>query len=64
MSGSDNGAPGRPTLKRRTPAPDDSTATPSDDTNKPSDQQPSGPPKLKRNDGVPATNPSQPNDKP
>lgn len=45
----DSGAPGRPTLKRRQPTPDDSTTTsPDGDQQKPAD---SAPPKLKRNDG-------------
>jgi predicted Zn-dependent protease len=39
IAGSDDGTPGRPTLKRRTPTPDDSTTTP--DTTKPA------PPTLK-----------------
>jgi predicted Zn-dependent protease len=53
----ENGAPGRPTLKRRQPTPDDSTTTPPDG----SDQKPadSGPPKLKRND-TPPPKPPQP----
>src|SRR5215210_54688 len=46
--------PGRPTLKRRQPSPDDTTA-PSDSTSDPqsapSDSRPSDPPKLKRKDG-------------
>jgi beta-barrel assembly-enhancing protease len=44
----DDGAPGRPTLKRRQPTPDDSTTTTTDGT----EQKPaeSAPPKLKRND--------------
>ncbi|MFN2531979.1 MAG: M48 family metallopeptidase [Pyrinomonadaceae bacterium] len=41
----DDGAPGRPTLKRRQPTPDDTTATP-DGEQKPAEQ---GPPKLKKN---------------
>ena len=47
----DDGAPGRPTLKRRQPTPDDSTTTTAPDTGeqKPADQ---GPPKLKKNDGT------------
>jgi predicted Zn-dependent protease len=54
--------PGRPTLKRRQPAPDDTTA-PSDSTSDPqsapSDSRPSDPPKLKRKDGsTPSTQPS------
>jgi predicted Zn-dependent protease len=46
-----DGAPDRPTLKRRSPTPDDSTTTTTDGTTeqKPSEQ---GPPKLKRNDGT------------
>ena len=56
----DNGAPGRPTLKRRQPTPDDSTTTPDGDQQKPAEQ--SGPPKLKRNDGS-TTKPPDP-DKP
>jgi beta-barrel assembly-enhancing protease len=58
---SDDGTPGRPTLKRRQPAPDDTTTTPTtDDNNQPSGTKPSDPPKLKRNDGsTPTTNPSQ-----
>ncbi|MEA2173462.1 MAG: hypothetical protein QOD00_1054 [Blastocatellia bacterium] len=63
LSGGDNGTPGRPTLKRRAPAPDDSTATPDANDQKPSDKQPSEPPKLKRNDGsAPAS--TQPNSQP
>jgi predicted Zn-dependent protease len=46
----DDGAPGRPTLKRRQPTPDDTTTTTTDSgEQKPADQ---GPPKLKRNDGT------------
>jgi predicted Zn-dependent protease len=44
----ENGAPGRPTLKRRQPTPDDTTTTPDGET-KPADS--SAPPKLKRNTG-------------
>jgi Zn-dependent protease with chaperone function len=44
----DDGAPGRPTLKRRQTPTDDSTA-PSTDGQKPSETKPSDPPKLKRN---------------
>ncbi len=49
IAAGDDGAPGRPTLKRRQPTPDDSSTTTTDGT----DQKPaesSGPPKLKRND--------------
>ncbi|HEX8772408.1 MAG TPA: M48 family metallopeptidase [Pyrinomonadaceae bacterium] len=56
--------PGRPTLKRRQPAPDDTTApsdSGSDPQSAPSDSRPSDPPKLKRKDGTtpsaPATQP-------
>jgi beta-barrel assembly-enhancing protease len=45
---SDDGAPGRPTLKRRQPTPDESTTTPEGET-KPAEK--SGPPQLKRQDG-------------
>src|SRR6267143_7094514 len=44
LPGADEGAPGRPTLKRRQPAPDDSTTNP-DGTEKPADKP--EPPKLK-----------------
>jgi len=60
QSADDNGAPGRPTLKRRQPTPDDSTTTPDGDQQKPADS--SAPPKLKRNDGS-TTKPPDP-DKP
>jgi predicted Zn-dependent protease len=46
LSGKEDGAPGRPTLKRRSPQ-EDSTA-PADNT-KPADSKPSDVPKLKRN---------------
>jgi beta-barrel assembly-enhancing protease len=48
--GGDNGTPGRPTLKRRQPAPDDPTTAPDSGDKKPADKQESGPPKLKRTD--------------
>jgi predicted Zn-dependent protease len=54
LPGADEGAPGRPTLKRRQPTPDDSTTNP-DGTEKPADKP--EPPKLKRNDG---STPQQP----
>jgi predicted Zn-dependent protease len=47
QAGDEGGAPGRPTLKRRQPTPDDSTTTP-DGEQKPADS--SAPPKLKRTD--------------
>ena len=46
-AGDDNGAPGRPTLKRRQPTPDDSTTAP-DGTEQPKSTE--APPKLKKND--------------
>jgi predicted Zn-dependent protease len=65
IAAGENGAPGRPTLKRRTPGPDDSTTTPSTDDTKPTTDQQSGPPKLKRRDsGDPTTAPAQPADQP
>ena len=45
----EDGAPSRPTLKRRQPTPDDSSTTP-DGEQKPSERQ--EPPKLKRNDSA------------
>jgi predicted Zn-dependent protease len=57
QAGEEGGAPGRPTLKRRQPTPDESTTTP-DSEQKPAD---SGRPTLKRNEG--ATKPPDP-DKP
>lgn len=57
QSGDEGGAPGRPTLKRRQPTPDDSTTT-TDGEAKPTEQQ-QAPPKLKRND-EPAKTPDKP----
>jgi predicted Zn-dependent protease len=54
LLGSDEGAPGRPTLKRRQPTPDDSTTNPDGIESKPAEKEP---PKLKKNDG---SKPSQP----
>ncbi|HEX8709426.1 MAG TPA: M48 family metallopeptidase [Pyrinomonadaceae bacterium] len=46
----DNGTPGRPTLKRRQPAPDDAAGTSeSNGGQKPSESKPAEAPKLKRN---------------
>jgi predicted Zn-dependent protease len=50
MNNDTNGPNGRPTLKRRQPSPDDTSAPPTDQTQKPGEQQQQGPPKLKRND--------------
>ncbi len=55
IAGSDDGTPGRPTLKRRTPTPDDSTTTP-DDQKKPDSSKPA-PPSLKR-EGQPQPSPT------
>jgi beta-barrel assembly-enhancing protease len=61
-TGDENGAPGRPTLKRRQSTPDDPSATTTtpDGEQKPAE---SGPPKLKRNDGSTTKPPADP-DKP
>jgi predicted Zn-dependent protease len=48
IRGSDDGTPGRPTLKRRQPTPDDSTQ-PEGTEQKPPDSKSNEPPKLKRN---------------
>ena len=59
QAGDENGAPGRPTLKRRQPTPDDSTTTPDSTT---TDQQKTdGPPKLKK---TPDTGTTKTPDKP
>ena len=50
LPGAEEGPPGRPTLKRRQPTPDDSTTNPDGSESKPADKQ--EPPKLKRNDGI------------
>lgn len=55
LPGAEEGAPGRPTLKRRQPAPDDSTINPETGEQKPAEKQEA--PKLKRNDG---SKPAQP----
>jgi hypothetical protein len=49
QAGGEDGAPGRPTLKRRQPTPDDPTTTTPDGEQKPAET--TAPPKLKRNDG-------------
>lgn len=54
LPGAEEGAPGRPTLKRRQPAPDDPVTTP-DSEKKPAEKQEA--PKLKRNDGSTPTQP-------
>ncbi len=57
LPSADDGTPGRPTLKRRQPTPDDSTTTPDSGEQKPAEQ---GPPKPKRNDGSTKPDPKQP----
>lgn len=48
IAGGDSGTPGRPTLKRRQPTPDDTTTSPDANGQKQDDKP--APPKLKRND--------------
>jgi predicted Zn-dependent protease len=62
IAADDNGAPGRPTLKRRPTADDDSTSTTSTTTtpvttnpNQPATTKPAGPPTMKRRDGSGST---------
>jgi predicted Zn-dependent protease len=50
LPGAEEGPPGRPTLKRRQPTPDDSTTNPDGTESKPAEKQEA--PKLKRNDGT------------
>lgn len=60
-SGGSEGTSGRPTLKRRQPTPDDPATTTSPEGQKPSEQRPDGPPKLKRTNNDPnTTTPSAP----
>jgi predicted Zn-dependent protease len=55
IAGAEEGAPGRPTLKRRQPTPDDPTTTTSETgEQKPAEKQ--EPPKLKKNDGTKPAN--------
>jgi len=56
LSGAGDSNSGRPTLKRRNPGTDETTATPDSSSEKPTDQ-PSGPPKLKRKDTNPTPSP-------
>jgi predicted Zn-dependent protease len=55
IAGAEEGAPGRPTLKRRQPTPDEPTASPDSGDQKPAEKQ--EPPKLKKNDGSKPTQP-------
>jgi predicted Zn-dependent protease len=50
LPGAEEGPPGRPTLKRRQPTPDDSTTNPDGTESKPAETKEA--PKLKRNDGT------------
>ena len=56
-AGDESGAPGRPTLKRRQPTPDDSTTTPAEGEQPKSTE---APPKLKKNDTEPTKTPDKP----
>ena len=56
-AGEEGGAPGRPTLKRRQPTPDDTTTTTPEGEQKPAE---SAPPKLKRNDTGTTKTPDKP----
>jgi hypothetical protein len=56
IASDDNGTPGRPTLKRRQPTPDDSTTTPDGTQQKPDNSKPA-PPTLRR-EGQPQPSPS------
>ncbi len=53
----EGGAPGRPTLKRRQPTPDETTTTTPEGEQKPTTE---APPKLKRNDGGTTKTPDKP----
>jgi peptidase M48-like protein len=57
LPGADEGPPGRPTLKRRQPTPDDTTTNPDGSETKPADN---APPKLKKNDGSQTQTPAKP----
>lgn len=59
ISGGGDGTSGRPTLKRRQPTPDDTTTTtPGSEGQKPSEERPSDPPKLKRTPDAATTTPA------
>ena len=60
LPGGDEGAPGRPTLKRRQPTPDDPASTTNPDGSEAKPAEKSEPPKLKKNDGAKPAQPSQP----
>jgi len=56
----DDGAPGRPTLKRRAPTPDDGTTTTPTSDGTEQQKTTEGPPKLKKNDGGTTKTPDKP----
>ncbi len=61
IAAGDNGAPGRPTLKRRQPTPDDSSSTSDNGSGQvPSDPKSPEPPKLKRREAPNSPASSQP----
>ncbi len=62
ISGGEDGAPGRPTLKRRQPPPPEGTSDST--TTTPSDKAPADPPKLKRNTGEKDTQTTTPQSTP
>jgi beta-barrel assembly-enhancing protease len=57
LAGADDGTPGRPTLKRRQPTPDDSTTNP-DGTAKPDTAKPAPPTLIRRDPAQPQTSPT------
>ena len=57
QAGDEGGAPGRPTLKRRQPTPDDTTTTTPEGEQKPAE---SAPPKLKKNEPATTKTPDKP----
>jgi predicted Zn-dependent protease len=59
-AGEDSGAPGRPTLKRRQPTPDDPTTTTTPDGEQKPAESTTAPPKLKRNDVPKNPDPDKP----
>jgi len=59
ISGSDDGTPGRPTLKRRVPTPDDPTTNP-DGTAKPDPTKPSAPTLKRDSEPQPTPTPKKP----
>jgi len=60
IAASDDGTPGRPTLKRRQPTPDDSTTTTNPDGTQKTDSSKPAPPMLKRNPNAQPTPSPQP----